>query len=271
LSFAHKIPAENKTHNNKRDRCTNPPEKRLKAMLIRASFPDPEQQKRIYLEGTLNYTDVDFFYDLKDHGFRKGICIYLDGLHEKNHGNREQDAKDRLIRNQLTDLDYEPIVITYTDLDAQSIMASHFYKIGYLLCDQEFAKTIRDHPEKWYNGQNSHPEEDSLPPKNMLDQEPDAANSWEEIHSLIDEKWLPLSKQLEQAGVIAPYDCHIDISVNNVVSDGKNAILLWRIKDKSIILVENENSIPGYYTISISSNSEILYVVKQVKQFLENL
>lgn len=126
---------------------TNRAEQRLETMLKRAGFPDPIAQHRINLGPPWGTTVPDFFYDAEDPSDR--LCLYLDGLSARIHGNPTAQQRDREIRDLLEAQDYNVIAIPASCLDDRDAMATQFYKIGRILVGKAQAKTIRDNPT-WF-------------------------------------------------------------------------------------------------------------------------
>lgn len=79
-----------------------------------------------------------------------GVCIYLDGLSARIHGNPERRAADRAIREELRSRNYEVLEIAGTDLDDRAKMAQHFFKLGRLLFGPDRARDIRDRAD-WHS------------------------------------------------------------------------------------------------------------------------
>jgi hypothetical protein len=146
LLQSHVIPIKlPKASNNADQQPVNQSESRLYEMLKRAGFPEPIPQKTIELGKPLNTTKPDFFFDDPNEDL-EGICIYLDGMSKHLHGNSDTAQRDRTIREELRNSDYEVIEIPVGNLDDPQAMAKYFYRIGKILVGKTKAKDIRDNP-----------------------------------------------------------------------------------------------------------------------------
>lgn len=120
----------------------NAAEQALKAMLAAAGFPEPEWQRSIPLGRPLGSTTPDCYF-AEDDPNEPGICIYLDGLSERIHGNPQTEQRDRSIREQLRALGYEVFEIAASDLWDRDRMAGHFFRLGRLLLGRDEARRLR--------------------------------------------------------------------------------------------------------------------------------
>lgn len=119
----------------------NNPESHLKRLLIRAGLPEPEAQKCINLGGCFGTTIPDFYYHSPNDQF-EGICIYLDGMHETNHGNTVQSNIDTKKRTELENQGYMVVVITFTELSDFDSLKRKFYRIARVLLGKEQAEHL---------------------------------------------------------------------------------------------------------------------------------
>jgi hypothetical protein len=126
---------------------SNVAEERLRHLMRRAGLPEFEWQKRIELGPPLGSTTPDAFFPAEDFA---GLCVYLDGLSAKLHGNAETAARDRAIRDTLRSRGYEVVEISASDLDDREAMARHFGRIAREIMGKEDAKRVREEPS-WFN------------------------------------------------------------------------------------------------------------------------
>lgn len=126
----------------------NEANQRLLLMLRRAGFPEPQSEHPLELGRPLGTTRPDFYYD-EPNDFTEGLCLYLDGLSRRLHGDPNRQQQDRQIREELRNRGYEVIEIPYGDLTDQEAMRKHFYTIGRILVGKQQAKIIRDNPT-WF-------------------------------------------------------------------------------------------------------------------------
>ena len=149
LSFSHEIPprlpAENSEHNLQ---PVNHTESRLKDLLLRAGFTEPQAQHSIPVGPPWGTTTPDFFYE-DPAGRLDGICIYLDGLSNGVHGNPETQERDRAIREHLRAENYQVFEIACSELGDRDRVSQLFYRLGRLLLDRPSADRIRAGAE-WY-------------------------------------------------------------------------------------------------------------------------
>jgi hypothetical protein len=59
-----------------------------------------------------------------------GVCVYLDGMSEHLHGNAQTSARDRQIREELLNTDYEVVAIQYQELYDKTVMRTHMRRIA---------------------------------------------------------------------------------------------------------------------------------------------
>ena len=153
LEHSHDVPAKLPTTGHQEKQPTNQAEARLAAMLKRAGFPDPICQHSIDLGKPLGITTPDFFYAIPDNEDCPGLCIYLDGMSSHLHGDPVRSSRDRAIRDELRNDDYEVIEVVASNLDDQAAMARTFYRIAKVLIDKTEAQRIRDNPTSWFEQQ----------------------------------------------------------------------------------------------------------------------
>jgi hypothetical protein len=227
----------------------NEAEETLRAMLDRAGLHGYETQRRIELGPPLGATIPDFFFSDPE-GFDPGICVYLDGLSNRLHGNPQTAARDRRMREQLRSMRYQVFEIPFGHLTDREQMRRHFFSIGRLLLDREEARSIRDNPA-WFDS--------PLPDAAVI------VDSWAEIVDLLDEAWHPLAAGLRASGLRPPTDVAWDIIVEGRVS-GTQAIMMWDAADGTVLLIEESTAVPnGMRCIVASPNSEASLIATQVQ------
>ena len=77
------------------------------------------------------------------------MCIYLDGMSRRLHGDPARQQADRRIRQELRNRSYEVVEITYAQLFDRDAMRQHFFRIGRFLLGKETALKLRDEPT-WF-------------------------------------------------------------------------------------------------------------------------
>lgn len=178
LTQSHVIPAKLPASESKSEaQPVNQAESRLYEMLKRAGFPEPTPQKSIDLGKPLGTTKPDFFFE-DPNADLEGICIYLDGMSKHLHGNPDTAKRDRILREELRNSDYEVIEIPVGNLDDLQAMAKYFYRIGKVLVGKAKAKEIRDCPT-WFE-------------LSVSTTSPHSEVDW----SLFEPDWLPVLKTL---------------------------------------------------------------------------
>ncbi|HHV61974.1 MAG TPA: DEAD/DEAH box helicase [Firmicutes bacterium] len=144
LGFLHDIPPRLPNQAPKGSTMpVNEAEEKLRQMLRRAGFPEPQWQHQIQLGKPLGSTTPDCFFPGDDDD-DPGICVYLDGLSEHIHGNPATAARDRAIRDELRARGYEVREIPASDLDDRDAMARHFFGLARILLGKERAREIRE-------------------------------------------------------------------------------------------------------------------------------
>ena len=111
----------------------NEAERRLRALLLAAGFPEGVRDEQLHLDPALGTTTPDVIYRADYHDADEGIAVYLDGLSEHIHGNPGTQQKDREIRDWLRGHGWEVIEIPYSELADPDAMEQHFRRLaGYL-------------------------------------------------------------------------------------------------------------------------------------------
>jgi hypothetical protein len=198
---------------------SNEAEETLRAMLDRAGLHGYQTGKRVHLGPPLGDTVPDFFYEDPD-GIDPGICVYLDGMSERIHGNPETAARDRRIREQLRATAYQVVEIPYGHLMDLEQMRRHFFVIGRILLGRDEARRLRE-DASWF----------------VAPSQTETRDEWQETIDLLDENWHEFATHLRNAGVQAPTDVHWDIPVNGRVS-GLRAIMMWESDSGPLLVTE---------------------------------
>lgn len=150
IDFSHDFPAKRPEPIAPPDQTpVNVAEDKLRGMLDRAGFPQPQWQHQLNLRGYKDTTTPDAFYEGEDE-LAPGICIYLDGLSGHIHGNPETQEKDQRIREELRAKYYDVLSISAHDLGDRKAMQAKFFTLGRLLIDRDKAEEVRDNPE-WFD------------------------------------------------------------------------------------------------------------------------
>ena len=108
----------------------NDAEVKLRHLLVAAGFGEGVRGEQIRLDRTLGTTTPDVIYRAEDHDPDEGVCIYLDGLSKRLHGNPATTEKDRDIRTWLRNHGYEVVEISAHDLDDEDTMVRHFRRLA---------------------------------------------------------------------------------------------------------------------------------------------
>jgi hypothetical protein len=125
LTFVNNVPAKLPATKSDYGMTVNQAEDRLKHLLKKADFPEPEWKKQINLGKPLGTTTPDCYYPDPDDPGEPGACVYLDGLSNHIHGNPVTRQIDNQIRSQLRAMGYEVLEIPYTALDDKIFMAEY--------------------------------------------------------------------------------------------------------------------------------------------------
>lgn len=147
LSFSHELapvlPDETLTQ-----QPGNPPEQQLVALLKAAGMPTFETESPIALSGGITTRPDVYFHEPNDQ--YEGVCIYLDGMSEHLHGNAQTAAKDRQIRQELLNTDYEVIEIQFQELYDKTVMREHMRRIARAVVGRARAKELAD-DDAWFD------------------------------------------------------------------------------------------------------------------------
>jgi ATP-dependent helicase YprA (DUF1998 family)/SOS-response transcriptional repressor LexA len=134
LVRTHDIPAVQPSPAGEADAYpVNEAERRLRALLLAAGFPEGVRGEQIKLDPAIGTTTPDVIYRADFHYADEGIAVYLDGLSAHIHGNPATQQKDREIRDWLRGHGWEVIEIPCSDLTDPDAMERHFRRLaGYL-------------------------------------------------------------------------------------------------------------------------------------------
>jgi len=153
LAFEHDIPPKLPAPGPRtKDMPVDEAEARLRGMLQRAGFAEPEWHRTIPLGRPLGSTTPDCFFAGEEPN-EPSTCVYLDGLSQHIHGNPATRDRDRMIRERLRADGYDVLEIAATDLDDRGKMAQHFAKLARNLIGRDRAREIRD-DASWFEGAN---------------------------------------------------------------------------------------------------------------------
>ena len=106
----------------------NAPEAQLGAMLKAAGLQNYETEHPIELSGGVVTRPDVYFHQPNDQ--YEGVCVYLDGMSGHLHGNAQTAAKDREIRQELLNTDYEVVEIKYQELFDKEMMRTYLRRIA---------------------------------------------------------------------------------------------------------------------------------------------
>lgn len=126
----------------------NAPEAQLRNMLEAAGLDGFETEKPILISGGI-ITRPDIYFHNPNDQFA-GVCIYLDGMSGHIHGNSEAASRDRMIREELRNNDYEVVEIMYQQLFDKVSMTAHMRKIAKAVVGIARAKEIVS-DDSWFS------------------------------------------------------------------------------------------------------------------------
>jgi hypothetical protein len=86
----------------------------------------------------------------------EGVCAYLDGMGEHLHGNAQTVAKDRQIRDELLNTDYEVVAIQYQEIYGKAVMRTHMRRIAKAVAGKAKAKEV-EASDAWLVGDKAEP------------------------------------------------------------------------------------------------------------------
>lgn len=123
---------------------------------MRAGFPEAKRHEPIDLGQPLGKTYPDCLWPGTDPS-EPGICVYLDGLSDRLHGNPVTAERDRVLREALRAKGYEVFELPASCLDDRGRMTQLFYDLGLRLLDRDRAKSLRANPTAWFDTSASPP------------------------------------------------------------------------------------------------------------------
>ena len=127
----------------------NAAERRLRKMLLVAGFPEATSwQEQLQLGSGLGTTTPDAIYRPDEEDLRP-VAIYLDGLSRHIHGNPETAERDRIIRAQLRETEWEVMLITAHELHDHGAMAKHFKALARYLDRGDLRSAVPERRE-WF-------------------------------------------------------------------------------------------------------------------------
>jgi hypothetical protein len=121
-------------------------EERLREMLLRAGLPEFAWQQRIDLGHPLGGTTPDAFFATDEF---PGLCVYVDGLSARVHGDPRTAARDRRLREALRSRGYQVIEIPASHLDDRESMRRHVSGIARWLMGPDAARRMQGTDEWW--------------------------------------------------------------------------------------------------------------------------
>ena len=146
LRFSHEIPAV-LPDDTQTQKPGNPPEQQLVAMLKAAGLTNFETEKPIALSGGITTRPDVYFHAPNDQ--YEGVCVYLDGMSEHLHGNAQTATKDRQIRDELLNTDYEVVAIQYQEIYDKTVMGTHMRRIAKAVVGRAKAREL-EATDTWF-------------------------------------------------------------------------------------------------------------------------
>lgn len=231
---------------------THDAEANLRAMLLRAGFPEARWQHRIELNRALGATVVDAFFEVDDDDMR-GVCVYLDGLSRTLHGDPATRERDDAIRTALRAADYDVLSIPASDLFDRGAMAKHFRSLARRILDRPSGDRIRDEAERWF-APTAPPAHEAPPEVPAVSRVTPAAAPptlvaeeqarWDELLSDVPPELRSLVEALRAASVEPPDLYDEDIRVGGRVVSYARATFAWRREQALVGLVADGRAPP---------------------------
>ncbi len=158
VSFSHEIPAAAPVGQDAAEQLpVNEAERRLRRLLLAAGFSEGVRGEQISLGPDLGTTTPDVIFGGEND--TPDVCLYLDGLSERLHGDPRTAEQDREIRYWLRQRGHEVVEIAVTDLDDSRAMTRHFRRLAMYLGADEVRKRVAA-DSKWFDAK---PESDAEP------------------------------------------------------------------------------------------------------------
>lgn len=126
----------------------NDPEVQLKTMLEAAGLNGFETERPIPISGGIVTRPDVYFHEPNDQ--YSGVCVYLDGMSRHIHGNSETASRDRVIRDELRNKDFEVVEIMYQQLFDKVSMRLHMRKIAKAVMGIAKARDI-EADDSWFS------------------------------------------------------------------------------------------------------------------------
>ena len=118
------------------------------ALLKSAGLTNFETERPIELSGGVVTRPDVYFHEPNDQ--YDGVCIYLDGMSSHLHGNAQTAVKDRQIRQELLNTDFEVIEVQYQELFDKTVMRSHMRRIARAVVGKNKAKEL-EADDSWFD------------------------------------------------------------------------------------------------------------------------
>ncbi|MGI9249888.1 MAG: DEAD/DEAH box helicase [Pseudohongiellaceae bacterium] len=126
----------------------NNAEQQLVALLNAAGLSKFETEHPIKLSGGITTRPDVYFHEPNDH--HSGVCVYVDGMSKHYHGNPQTAARDKDIRDELRNTDYEVVEIQFQELFDKTVMRKHFRRIARAVVGREKANEI-EADDSWFD------------------------------------------------------------------------------------------------------------------------
>ena len=151
LVFDHAIPPRQPSETPSPEAMpVNEAETRLRQLLLAAGFPEGTRGEQLRLSPALGTTTPDVVFRTPDD--EPDVCIYLDGLSERLHGNPQAAAQDLQIRSWLRGDGWEVLEIPATDLHDPNAMARHFRRLANYLGNRELREKVAK-DDTWFHSE----------------------------------------------------------------------------------------------------------------------
>ena len=141
IVFDHAIPPRQPSETPSAEAMpVNEAETRLRQLLLNAGFPEGTRGEQLRLNPALGTTTPDVIFCTPDD--EADVCIYLDGLSERLHGNPQTAAQDLQIRSWLRGDGWEVLEVAATDLHDVGAMGRHFRRLANYLGNRELREKV---------------------------------------------------------------------------------------------------------------------------------
>jgi hypothetical protein len=130
----------------------NAAERRLRALLLAAGFPEATSWQEQIRQGTgMGTTTPDAIYRPDDAHLRP-VAIYLDGLSSRLHGNPQTAERDRVIRARLREDNWEVMAVSAHELHDYAAMANHFRTLAHYLDRGDLRSSVANRRD-WFESE----------------------------------------------------------------------------------------------------------------------